>query len=414
MQESTPTYCGTGAIDRLIKYCRSSGLDRFLLVSDENTHAVLGARAEAALRAQGWDVRTVVLSGEEVIADEEYIVQVLLVAGRQRWTYVAVGSGTVTDISRFCSHRTQNDFISLPTAPSVDGYTSIGASPVVRRVKITTPAQPPIAVFCDLQTLCQAPSKLIAAGFGDMLAKYVALADWELAAALMDEPYDADIAQRMRHALKSCVAFAQEIGQGSSHGIEKLMAGLLESGRCMVESGNSRPASGSEHLPSHYWEMRLLQERRPSTLHGARVGIGTILAAQRYEAIKGLTQQDVVTRLAQARPPDRETEIACIRDAFGPTANRIVAEYEPFLERMRQSFDVWRQRIVDCWADVQRIAASVPPPEELADLMRQAGAPSTPQEIGLGQDDVQQALRVSHYLRNRFTVNTVGQMLDLW
>jgi glycerol-1-phosphate dehydrogenase [NAD(P)+] len=414
MQESIPVYCGTEAIDRLIEYCQSRQLDHFMLVSDENTHPVLGGCAEAALKAQGWDVRTVVLSGEEVIADEEYIVQVLLVAGRQKWTYVAVGSGTITDIARFCSHRTQNDFISLPTAPSVDGYTSNGASPVVRRVKITTLAQPPVAVFADLQTLCQAPSELIAAGFGDMLAKYVALADWELAAAIVDEHYSADITQRMRQALQSCVARAQEIGQGSAAGIEKLMAGLLESGRCMVESGNSRPASGSEHLPSHFWEMRLLQERRPSILHGARVGIGTVLAARRYGAIRGLTQQDVVTRLTQARPPDRETEITRIQTSFGSTADRVVAEYAPFLKLMQQNFEKWRQRIMDCWSDIQRISASVPSPEELVDLLRQAGCPSTPQEIGLGQDDVQQALHFAHYVRNRFTVNTVGQMLGLW
>ena len=157
-----------------------------------------------------------------------------------------------------------------------------------------------------------------------------------------------------------------------------------------------------------------MQERRPPILHGARVGIGTVLAAQRYEAIRSLTQQDVVTRLAQARPPDREAEITRIQTVFGPTAERIAAEYEPFLELMLQSFDVWRQRIVDCWANVRRIAASVPPPEELADLLRQAGAPSIPQEIGLEEDDVQQALHFSYYVRNRFTVNSVGQMLGLW
>jgi len=160
--------------------------------------------------------------------------------------------------------------------------------------------------------------------------------------------------------------------------------------------------------------MRLLQERRPPILHGARVAIGTLLAARRYEVLRSLTRQEVVTRLTLARPPDREAEISRIRAAFGPAAGWVVAEYEPFLERMEESFDLWRQRILDGWADVRRIAASVPPPEELADLLRQAGAPSTPQDVGLEEDDVQQALRFSHYLRNRFTVNTVGQMLGLW
>jgi glycerol-1-phosphate dehydrogenase [NAD(P)+] len=410
----TLVYCSPAAIGRLIEYCRSRRFDRFFLVSDENTYAVLGARAEAALKAHGWEVRTVVLSGEEVITGEEAIVQVLLAAGRNKWTYVAIGSGTVTDVTRFCSHRTRNDFISLPTAPSVDAYTSIGASLVVRKVKITTSAQPPVAVFADLHTLRQAPADMIAAGFADVLAKYIALADWELAAAIVDEPYSAHIAQRMRRALLDCAACAQEIGQRSAAGIEKLMAGLLESGRCMVDVGNSRPASGSEHLSSHFWEMRLRQQRRPPILHGARVGIGALLAAQRYEALRGLTQQDAVARLTQARPPDREAELARVQAAFGPTADWVAAEYAPFLERMIQGFDLWRQRIADDWADVLRIAASVPPREELAELLRQARAPSTPQEIGLKSEDVRQALHFSHYVRDRFTVNTVGQMLGLW
>jgi glycerol-1-phosphate dehydrogenase [NAD(P)+] len=128
-----PVYIGDKVIAEVIRYCQEGGLARFLLVSDENTHAVVGAHAEAALRAQGWDVRTVVLKGEEVIADEEYIVQVLLAARREERMYVAVGSGTITDITRFCSHRTHNEFLSLPTAPSVDGYTSIGAFVVKSR-----------------------------------------------------------------------------------------------------------------------------------------------------------------------------------------------------------------------------------------------------------------------------------------
>jgi len=413
MQARIPVYCGTEAVARLIEYCRSRQFDCFLLVADQSMYAALGQRVEVALGGCGWNVRTVVLDGA-VIPDERRIVEVLYHADGEKRVYVAVGSGTVTDVTRYASYCARSAFISLPTAPSMDGYASRGAALVLGGFGTTVPSRAPVAVFADLQTLCQAPASLVAAGFGDMLAKYVALADWELAAAIIDEPYSADIAQRTRRALLGCVAHAKEIGQGSAAGIENLMAGLLESGRCMVEFGNSRPASGSEHLPSHFWEMRLMQEGRPPILHGARVGIGTVLAAQRYEAIRSLTQQDVVTRLTQARPPDREAEIERIQTAFGPTADRIVAEYAPFLELMQQSFDAWRQRILDCWADVQRIAASVPRPDELVDLLRQAGAPSTPQEIGLEQDDVQHALHFAHYVRNRFTVNTVGQMLGLW
>ena len=106
--------------------------------------------------------------------------QVLVRADRENRTYLAVGSGTITDITRFASHRTKADFISIPTAPSVDGYTSPSASLVIERLKQTVIAQPPIAIFADLPTLCAAPRPMIAAGFGDMLGKYTSLADWQL------------------------------------------------------------------------------------------------------------------------------------------------------------------------------------------------------------------------------------------
>lgn len=102
----------------------------------------------------------------------------LLQADQVARTYLAVGSGTITDITRIVSHRTRCNLISFPTAPSVDGYTSPNASLVIRREKITITAQPPLAVFADLGTLKAAPHAMIAAGYGDILGKATALADW--------------------------------------------------------------------------------------------------------------------------------------------------------------------------------------------------------------------------------------------
>ena len=81
---------------------------------------------------------------------------------------------------------------------------------------------------------------------------------------------------------------ADEIAIASEDGIRALMEGLIESGLCMADFGTSFPASGSEHLLSHFWESRLLVERRPALLHGAKVGVGTVLAAGYWQQVRGL------------------------------------------------------------------------------------------------------------------------------
>src|SRR5512133_106178 len=305
MKAQLPVYIGGEAIAELMRYCRAEGLDRFTLVADENTYMALGQRLENALTQGGFAVKTIVLTGTEVIPDEHYVVQVLLEAPVDGRPYLAVGSGTLTDIVRFASHRTRTSFISVPTAPSVDGFTSIGAPMVIGRWKQTVQTQPPRAVFADEATLRAAPRLMIASGFGDMLGKYTALADWEMGAILWDEPYDQAIDQRARRALNNCVANAEAIGRAEEAGICSQMEGLIETGLCMVESGSSRPAGGSEHHMSHYWEMTLLKEGRPAILHGAKVGVAASLVARRYEKIRRMSRDEVSVRLAATPQPDR-------------------------------------------------------------------------------------------------------------
>lgn len=414
MNDSIIVDCSENALDRLTAYCTSHQLDRFLLVSDENTYAALGERTEGLLKDRGWDVRTVVVNGPEVTADEEHICEVLIQAGGEKRTYLAVGSGTLTDITRFASHASRNGFISLPTAPSVDGYASSGAALTIKRLKTTVVVHAPSAIFADLPTLCAAPREMIAAGFGDVLGKYTSLADWRLGALLLDERFDDAIAQRVHGALMACVENAQEIGKAGRTGITHLMAALVESGLCMMDFGNSRPASGTEHVLSHYWEMTLLQEGRPAVLHGAKVGIATIQAARRYEAIRGLSKEDVLGRLARAAAPDRAAEIARMRAGFGPIAEQIVADHVPFLEMLETNIGTLRKKIGDRWNDIQAIAATVPPAERVVELLQQAGGPTDAGALGIGEDEVQRALAYAHYMRRRFTVTTLGHLLELW
>jgi len=413
LETNLPIYIGKDAIPNLIQYCENQHLGRFTLVADQNTYPVLGKAVEDAFRAHGFDVNTVILSGQEIIADEHTIMQVLVRASKEERVYLAVGSGTITDIVRFVSHRARTSFISVPTAPSVDGFTSPGAPLVIARLKQTIPAQPPAAVFADLATLSAAPHPLIAAGFGDMLGKYTSLADWKLGQLLWGEPHSEHVAQRTRQALQVCVDHAQEIGKASEEGIHGLMNGLLESGLCMLEFGNSRPAAGAEHYLSHYLEMKLLRENRPAILHGAKVGVACILVARYYEQIRLLTRQQIAERLKAAALPDRAQEIQRIKAGYGPIAEQIVAEQAPFLEMSQHSYGLLKQRIIDHWADILEIASTVPTSQELVDLTRKVGGPVNAKMIGLGEDEMALGLEYSHYLRNRFTILKLSRIVDI-
>ena len=406
-------YLGENAVEHLLEYCVQNQHERFLMVADRNTYAALGQAVETGLMSRGWDVKTVIFQEEEVIPDEAFIFQVLLQAEASERTYLAVGTGTLTDIARFASHRTRRPFISLPTAPSVDGFTSPSASLVIQRMKVTVQAQTPVAVIGDLPTLAASPQAMIAAGFGDILGKAIALADWKLGHLVWDEPYSQEVAERVRTTLNDCIQAAPEIGRASNIGIEKLMFSLADTGLSMLYFGNSRPASGAEHYMSHFLELKLLREGRHAVLHGAKVGLCSIWMADLYAQLRGMTKAKAVRRLKKARLPDRAVEVEQIRSAYGPIAEKLLIEQAPFLDLSRQAFEALKQRILDQWDELQALAAAVPTPQRFSELLSLAGGAVRPEQLHLDGEEMRDALCNSHYIRNRFTIIKLSRILNL-
>lgn len=401
------------AVEHLVAFCRANRLDKLFLVADTHTYAAQGRAVQEALLAAGFDLKQIVFTNEEVIADAAHIFDVLIAAGGEPRTYIAAGSGTLTDITRFASHRSHSQFISVPTAPSVDGFASIGAPLIVHGVKITVICQAPLAIFADINTLAGAPQTMIAAGFADMLGKLTSIADWRLGRLLWNEPYDEAIAQRTLDAVQICIDNADAIGQGAPEGISRLLDALIESGYCMLDFGSSRPASGAEHHYSHFWEMKLLREGRPAILHGAKVGVATVLVAGLYDWVRGLSRAQVADLLEAATWPAREEEAARIRAAYGDLADEIIVEHRNFLDLAPERVETLKRTILADWDEIQAIAAQVPPAATVADLLRRAGGPTTAAEIGF--DDVERDLAVAngHYLRDRFTVRKLVKVLGV-
>ena len=411
--EERRTYIGADACEELVEFLNRHGVTRVVSVADKNTDVAVGDHLYHRLAESGLTITRVVLPGEEVIADEWYLAKLLVSAPTENCVFVSVGAGTITDITRLVSHRMKMPFVSYPTAASVDGFTSIGAPVVLDGVKITLIAQPPVAIFADLNVLSNAPIELTAAGFGDMLGKLTAIADWRLGNLVWSEPYEETIARRTLSAVDVCTENASEIARRSQLGLQRLIEALIESGDCMLDFGTSRPASGSEHHISHYWEMKLLQESRPAILHGAKVAVATAMIAQLYDRIRELTVAEVEKRLNNTWLPERESERRTIRAAYGTTADSVIAEHTPFLEMTAEHYDRIKQCIITQWDRILAIADEVPRADFIRRQLYEVKAPSTPEELGLSADEVRAGRLYAHYLRNRFTVVKLARMLGL-
>lgn len=411
--ENISIYVGEEATTHLLTYLDQQKLDKVLVIADTNTWTVLGDAVRSMLKGAGKDVRSVLLNDPEVVPDEETIFQVLYQAEAEERALLAVGTGTITDITRFCAHRTGRPFLSMPTAPSVDGFTSPSCSLSIKRVKTTVPAKPPQAIFADLDVLRSAPRAMIAAGFGDILGKTIALADWKLGHLVWDEPYSEKIAARVRKTWESTMAEAEAIGAGEPAAIHRLMDGLSDSGLCMLAFGNSRPAAGIEHYMSHFLEMKLLREGRPAVLHGAKVALCSVYAAEQYELVKGIDRVRAEQMLRDSRLQDREKDVQTIRRAFPDIAEKVIVEMSPFLNLTEEEYENLKAWILRHWDEIHELAQQVPTAEELRALIRAAGGAVTPEELGLSQEELREALAWAHFFRNRFSVTKLVRILGL-
>ncbi len=414
MQLQMPVYLSDRVFQDLARDFQQGRQQHALLVADENTYPVCGWQVDEKLREAGVGVTRLILSGQpSVIADEYSVLQVLKALDGQEQTLIAVGSGTITDIVRFVCFQARLPFVSVPTAASVDAYTSYTAAITVKHIKHSISAKPAGGVYAHLPSLCAAPMKMTAAGFGDMAAKYTALADWKLAHLLLDDAYDEATARQAEQALRQCMAHATAIPAALPGGIAALMESLFTSGHCMVAVKSSRPAAGAEHSLAHFWEITHPQDHAPEALHGERTGVAAVLISHLYEALRHLSRQEVARRLDHFSMPDPERESAQIQEAYPGVGSQVITSRNSLLGAMRQKIDQVKDRLGSRWEEIVAIASTVPPASEIVALLERVGAPSQPADIHVSDEEVNLAIQNAMYIRDRFTILELNRMLDL-
>lgn len=300
---------GSGVIQELPGIVRDLGASHIFLVADNYTYEAAGRQVEQLLDQAGLSYHKRVFQTETPLVPNEYALgSVLAAMTSQDDMLLAVGSGTLNDVTKYVSARTGVPYVIAATAPSMDGYASTVAPTILDGFKTTLPAVYPAAIVADVDILKDAPMPMLTAGFGDIIGKFTSLADWRLSHQLNGEYYCPEVAGVIEAAVETCAANAQALAQREPQAIQAVTEALILSGLAMGMVGVSRPASGAEHQMAHYWEMDALRRGEEHPLHGNAVGVGTVLAASLYEMAAEYLPQGFAA-------PDKGQILACLQAA---------------------------------------------------------------------------------------------------
>lgn len=397
-------YVGKGLIPRLPEYIARRGLGTHcVVVCDENTFKVAGEQVYQVLKNAGYDAILLKFVREgELVPDERTIGELLLTIQPETEFLVAVGSGSITDTCRVNAARCKLPFVSVGTAPSMDGYTSVVAPLILRGTKIHRAGPCPEIIVCDLQVLATAPLDMVRSGVGDVLGKYIAIADWQIGSVINDEPYCPTCGEIVLNAVGSLIDNIDEIRNRTEKGMQVLIEGLLLAGITIMIVGHTRAVASVEHNVGHFVEMKMLERYGKAPSHGATVGAATLMV---YPAFKRFANEDISGIDPKKRfPMPVEERRAFMRDTWGVEGGETIMAENPgdFLttDELRRRV----RRVKERFGDIKKIIDDMPAYDEIYAAMERLGAKMTLAELGVDPDVVNTAMHCAKDYRTRYSL----------
>jgi glycerol-1-phosphate dehydrogenase [NAD(P)+] len=315
-------------------------------------------------------------------------------AGIKAGSYIAVGSGTINDLTKLAGARQGKPYAVFATAPSMNGYASATASIEIGGLKRSLPAIAPTGIFGDLEVLANAPKRLIRAGLGDFICRSTAQADWLMAHRLLGTPY-----RRAPYALLNgleddMLAEPEALVRGDIPAVERLMRTLILSGLGMTICGSSASASQGEHLISRYLDTKA-PPGWPPALHGEQVAVTTLVMAR--------LQESVLAGPAPIVAPDQLSEKALV-DHFGAEIGS--ACWTAFAPKLieRSKADELNARLLTVWPALrEELFTIMRPALQIEDVLKRVEAPVSHRDIDLGRDFFANAIWHARVMGDRYT-----------
>ncbi len=411
--------CDTGVLEKLDRVLRASFGDLpCTIITDSIIWKEVSPKFAAFLSARP-DTTIHILPGNPApYASDASVTRVRAILESSGGIPVAVGAGTINDLVKRASHERGIRYACIPTAPSVDGYTAFGAAITVKGFKVTLQCPAPLCVIADSDILQAAPAALISAGYADLVAKLTGGADWILADALGIEPIDRVAWNLVQPVARSIFGKGPTLPSRNPATIAELYRGLIAAGLAMQHYRDSRPASGTEHLLSHTWEMSHLEKDGKSISHGFKVALGTLISAALAEEL--FSPSGSLSALLRKRGYSPAKDLLGYRTSIASS----LLHGTPYMEktlavitaktpdaltlssRVSKAHDLWDSLSAGY---ANQIPAFAPLKADLA----AAGCPTEPAHIGLSKDACLRSARIASIIRSRYTILDLAAELGI-
>lgn len=404
---------GKGVLSQLPDIIAGYQGQKPFLLADRNTYQAAGKAVADILQRSHIPFSQFVFQSDALEPDEKAVGAALMHFDQSCDVIIGIGSGVINDIGKILSATSGRKYIIVATAPSMDGYASATSSMSMDGLKVSLSSRCADTIVGDIDILKQAPLHMLKAGLGDMLAKYVSIAEWRISHVINEEYYCGQIAQLIRDAVKKCVDNAAGLLQREEAAVQAVFEGLVIGGIAMAYAGVSRPASGVEHYFSHVWDMRGLEFGTQVDLHGIQCAMATMKAVELYEKVKTVVpdKEKAYRAVAAFDYADWSRQLL---DFLGNSGKTMI-----FQEQKEQKYDKSThparfQKIADNWDEILKIIhQELPPAKELANLLDTIGIPRDLTAIGVDPEQAKLTFKATKDIRDKYVLSRLAWDLGI-
>lgn len=396
---------GKGTVYKLPEYVKRYGAKKAFIIADVNTYEAAGRCVEKVIADEKICYSTYVFKDSALEPDERAVGGAIMHFDHSADILIGVGSGTINDICKIVAKTAKIPYIIVGTAPSMDGYASASSSVVMDGLKVSLNSRCPNVIIGDIDILKEAPAEMLVSGLGDMLAKYVSIAEWRISNLINGEYYCEDIAAYIRRALRACVDNAEGLLKRDEASLEAVFEGLVACGAAMEYAGLSRPASGVEHYISHVWDMRGVEFGSAVSTHGIQCAIGTLMAAHLYEEILA-TEPSRKEALEFVENFDFEKWSEELRGFLGRSAEVMIAGEKKDGKYDKQKHKARLELIFLHFDEIKAIIREeIPNAEKIRELLVLIGCPTRPDEIGIDSEILPITFKATKDIRDKYVLS---------
>lgn len=387
---------GSGFVHCVGEILKKNGFpDNLLVVADRTTLAVSEGILESL---KDFNVTLKVYENLRVARMEDvHAVEAYFENGTE--AVLSVGTGSLNDPCRLACARHNKMFAIFATAPSMDGFASASSPIVDHGFKLSYPAKNPEVIIADTKILAAAPVELKSAGFGDMVAKYVALIDWKISNIVLGLPCCEKVFALTRYAVDRVMRNADKVTANDEGAAAVIFEGLLYTGMAMGFVKNSHPASGAEHVMAHYMECKELLDGKQPNFHGEDVGVCTLIMLDYYEKL---------SEYSSVRAHREQNDWKEICKVYGLLAEEMLKLNTP--QTITEEVDL--KLLEEKFGEFKALVRSVPSVKELREKMITAGCKTTIGEIGKTEEFIRECFRYHPYMRRRVSFRRLANMID--